>query len=335
METQLPWHHHREDQARVAYSRRRTGQVFLGAYADLQRSRHGGSQAPTHGGAPAIIQCSYFDALEDDPADPERYARTCIAQISKADIEVFRMLGKDARPPFVSRAPGDHPLEHILDRILAPSRIQQILAPVPHANGSAAATSHSGGGSPSDGFKQVQQLLSSIFSRLGNAANNTGTSHISGGGGGKHGKGGKGDRRGAPCRSQKGADRTPVPKDLVGMHAKTSNREPCCFNFNLKGCDKAGAGQHCDKGWHQCMLPACKDAQTHGLQQVHIRSERLRRPLVLHQCLRWRRCDRRSLQQPQLTRFQPPTPTPHGGGPTCIYCSCRRHRLSSLPMWLT
>ena len=46
------------------------------------------------------------------------------------------------------------------------------------------------------------------------------------------------------------------------MEGKTKslpgNGEPICFNYNLRGCPNAAAGQRCPRGWHVCAEPGCQ-----------------------------------------------------------------------------
>ena len=72
------------------------------------------------------------------------------------------------------------------------------------------------------------------------------------GGGGKGGGKGKNDK-------------LRVPKLLIGKWYQTREGERLCWAFNLPGgCDKAKAGEKCDRGWHLCAEPNCLKA--HSLQ---------------------------------------------------------------------
>ena len=55
----------------------------------------------------------------------------------------------------------------------------------------------------------------------------------------------------------------PMPKPLVGLHARTKDNKRICFSFNLaSGCDEASAGDECSKGAHVC----CKCLGSHSFQ---------------------------------------------------------------------
>ena len=74
-----------------------------------------------------------FEALDDDPADPERYNRTSVAQVAKADQEIFRLLAKACKDGIAARPDASFPLAAALPGILASARIRQILQPLPKA----------------------------------------------------------------------------------------------------------------------------------------------------------------------------------------------------------
>ena len=52
---------------------------------------------------------------------------------------------------------------------------------------------------------------------------------------------------------------------LAGKCRQTAAGEPICFNYNLRGCSGAAAGQRCERGWHLCAEP--------GFQKAHPLSE--------------------------------------------------------------
>ena len=72
--------------------------------------------------------------------------------------------------------------------------------------------------------------------------------------------GGKGGKRGHGAGGGSG-----VPDELKGLRLLTNSGYNYCWNFNLKdGCQQAGMGQHCSRGFHGCMKCGSKD---HGYQQ--------------------------------------------------------------------
>ena len=77
------------------------------------------------------------------------------------------------------------------------------------------------------------------------------------GSGGKQGKGkGRGKKQGKPNKR---------PHPMENKARETSSGEPLCFDFNLRGCPDAKAGQKCARGWHLCA--------EHGCQKPHSMSE--------------------------------------------------------------
>lgn len=49
----------------------------------------------------------------------------------------------------------------------------------------------------------------------------------------------------------------PIPMGLRGKWHRAASGEPLCFAYNLGGCDLAGDGMKCPKGWHLCAEPKC------------------------------------------------------------------------------
>ena len=195
-----------------------------------------------------LIEAKWFEALEDEPADPERYSRTSVAQVHRADQELFRMLAKTSRGSIARRADGVYPLEAPLREALGSARIQQLLQPLAKSRSGDEKPSAGRGSDPST-VSQLKQILQPLLRGSGDRRGGG----DSGGGGSSKGKG-RGKERGG---------KTPrMPKELVGLDFSTAKGEPICFAYNLDGCDKASPGQRCPKGWHCCMRPGC--GKPHG-----------------------------------------------------------------------
>lgn len=68
--------------------------------------------------------------------------------------------------------------------------------------------------------------------------------------------GGKGGgKSGKPGKKGRGDS---LPPALVPGVARTPDGTPICFAWNLGGCDKAKAGQRCDRGMHVCTKIGCQ-----------------------------------------------------------------------------
>jgi len=50
---------------------------------------------------------------------------------------------------------------------------------------------------------------------------------------------------------------------LRGCAASLPDGSRLCFAYNISGCDKAGAGEPCEKGKHLCATKGCHDKHPH------------------------------------------------------------------------
>lgn len=231
------------------------------------------------------IQSKWMEALEEEPADASAYSHTTLAQVVKADKELFSMLAKMSERTTIKRRPdGSYPLEQYVDRALSSQRIEVILQHLPRASGTAAGTpaaarsSHQqSGGSNQSGEGASEQQLSRIWSAINNVnsrlsvgrgkggfANRWVSSGNSPGKGGKQ-SGGQGKGRKATKGSKTKERGPPMPQELLGMmravpEGHDGAGEPICWAFNLEGCSDAPPGKRCRKGWHICMRPGCGKA---------------------------------------------------------------------------
>ena len=205
-----------------------------------------------------VLMNKWFEALEDEPADADRYAKTSFAQISKADQEIFRMLSKDVKGPISCRPDGSYPLRDPLLAALSSARIQQILQPLLKNKDVAPQKSAEKTSSPDAGLaKTVQQLAAKVQN-----LQSTGQPNRDQGAGSPRGRG----RGGGKARGRgKGEPR--MPKELVGLAFSTKDGEPICYSFNLDGCSLAEAGKKCTKGWHVCMKKGC--GKPHSQRDCH------------------------------------------------------------------
>lgn len=197
------------------------------------------------------ISDKFLEALEDDPADPDRYSRTSVAQVSKCDQEVFTLLSRKVRNGLVRKATGVYPLEEALNEILASARIQQLLQPLPRGARKEPPTAsppvkhqdaNKGDKASSSGDSKVLQTILNKLSDLRSGGSSSRQERDKGKGRGR----GKG-KQSAPR----------MPKELLGLDFAMANGDPICFAFNLDGCPSARPGERCDKGYHVCMKPRC------------------------------------------------------------------------------
>jgi hypothetical protein len=194
------------------------------------------------------ISNKWFAALEDDPADPDSYAKTTIAQIHKADAEVFRMLGNAVKTGLARRPDGVYPLESHVATVLASARIQQILQPLLRADDKRE--------KPKETDKSKTDQVTATLKSMQEAAAQAVAQALK-----KRGRPGGASDQSKSKGKGKGA-RTPRPKELLNMDVTTRDGEPLCYAFNLDGCDKAAPGERCAKGHHLCARKGCQKAHS-------------------------------------------------------------------------
>ena len=86
---------------------------------------------------------------------------------------------------------------------------------------------------------------------------------------GKKGEKGRGKGKGKGKWMTSGFNAGKLPEELrkAGCVAADSQGRRRCFAFNLGGCDRAQAGEACDRGWHLCARKNCNQAHP---QHAHV-----------------------------------------------------------------
>ena len=191
-----------------------------------------------------LARTKYVGALEDVPAD-QRYAPVTMAQIMKADREVFKIFSKACKGYIVKTGSGVYPLEPFWEKALDSQKVHQILAQLPKVPEPSRQDRKSEGNSDLSSVWKAISNLSSKFDSKGGGK----------GSGGKSAFGGKASsgKASSPGRPRSREDRLPRPRELVGLHIETEDREPTCFGFNLDGCNEVKGGEaKCKRGHHVC-----------------------------------------------------------------------------------
>ncbi len=85
----------------------------VGASPHAPRSREGGGVLIASGGASSCESFFFFEAMEDLTADPDKYAKTSIAQVAKADKELRIEERASTNRSIVRTLTGIYPLEAI------------------------------------------------------------------------------------------------------------------------------------------------------------------------------------------------------------------------------
>eukprot|EP00435_Cladocopium_sp_Y103_P066376 s126_g28.t1 len=170
--------------------------------------------------------------LSTDP--PIGFQATTLAQVMKADREVFSFLAQEVRD-IRPGADNVRPLDAALDRALRDYTVAFHLVPLPKF------------AMRDDGVQQsnTRKFGSEPYS----------TSAPSKGKG--RGKGGK----------SKAAGSNAAPKGYQGCVGRDGKNRPICFDYNISGCNKAPPGGACAKGRHVCFRAGC--FKTHSFKEAH------------------------------------------------------------------
>ena len=169
--------------------------------------------------------------LSADP--PVGYQATTLAQVLRADKEVFSVLAQEV-PSIRPDANNIRPLDDALQHVLQNYNVAFHLVPLP---------------------KMVaKEDTSSSFRRSETEPYPT--------------KGGyKGQRKGKGNKGGKSSGSNAAPKGFHGCVGRDAKNRPICFDYNISGCSKAPAGGSCPKGRHVCFRGGC--FKTHAFREAH------------------------------------------------------------------
>ena len=180
----------------------------------------------------------FFEALDEESPDPANYGPISIAQVAKADKEVFSLLGKKLRSGIARLPTGEFPLSVHWHSVITSPKIQQILTHLPLTKGDAAPP-------------RPQQ---SEWGRRGDPATNGSPRPQTSGK-----QGGKGSGKGNGKAAKKNQFTPTVPKEAVGKNCVNKFQDsPICFAYNLDTCTSTVApGAKCPRGFHVCFQKGC------------------------------------------------------------------------------
>lgn len=188
---------------------------------------------------------------------PEGYHRVTVEQLHRADLQLFKMMMRDARSG-IKPLGGNRPVEEALKKAMDAADVRLCLQPLPGGSKRKADTAEdepkkTKGGSSND-IASLKRTIENLQGQVKNLRSSSSNQQAQKGRKGK----GKGKR-----------NMIRLPPQLLGMAPTTSQGEPICYDFNLKGCQKAKPGERCQKDWHLCMRWGCQKAhsqQEHELQ---------------------------------------------------------------------
>lgn len=194
--------------------------------------------------ARSLLIEAFFDALMRQPIPG--YARVTRNQIKAADVHLWRVIAKECRKGITFDDQGASSFEAALRANLFDPQFRYTFMPLPAS--SSAGSSGSGSLAPQRG-NHLEDENRELKRKLQRLQENTGGSRASK----------SKQRKGAGKGKDKDKGMT-----IQGKNKTHSNGEPLCFNFNLRGCPNAKAGQKCKHGWHICVEPRC--SKPHALK---------------------------------------------------------------------
>ena len=176
---------------------------------------------------------------------PPGYAKVSYSQLRAADEMAFRLLERETHSGIQETSATRTNVDDAMDGVLKDAMFTQLLAFLPSLKRGGAGDDEDnkkrrkgkGKGKEQGGKNQWQQPWGYPVEPKGKN------------------KGGKG-------KNKKGKDgpRSPMPRELIGGVHMTTDKEPICFNYNLRcGCNNAQPGAFCPKGKHVCCVAGCFD----------------------------------------------------------------------------
>lgn len=178
---------------------------------------------------------------------PDGYLKVSVEQLHRADLQLFKLMMKETRSG-IKPLGGNKPVEEALKRAIDAADVRLCLQPLQGASKRKAEQLDDD--SKKKGNSEVSSLKKQIENLQGQVRN---LRNSSSGASPSKGKKGKGKGRGNMIR---------LPPQLLGMAPTTSQGEPICYDFNLKGCSKAKPGERCQKGWRLCVRWGCQKAHS-------------------------------------------------------------------------
>ncbi|CAE7240138.1 unnamed protein product [Symbiodinium sp. CCMP2456] len=178
--------------------------------------------------------------MQDLP--PPKYAKVSVHQVLRTDRAAFFHLAEQLRT-IKRQADGSIPLDAVLPHVLSDPAVSFHLLPL--------------------ALPEVEKPPKqwNVLDNRGTKRQHENADQGNPGQGRQNLKGG-GNKGGGKGKN----DKLRVPKLLIGKWYQTREGERLCWAFNLPGgCDKAKAGEKCERGWHLCAEPNCLKA--HSLQE--------------------------------------------------------------------
>lgn len=188
------------------------------------------------------------------------YSNVTLEQAHRADIEIFRQLGKLARYSLAPEPDGTPVLDKFVEGVLKEESVKWLLMPPKSGEGKSHGPTPKTPKGDSAGANEIARLKAQVEALRKNAkdkkANGWGNGKGKGAGGGK----GKGNGRAVPSDRDRTGPKLPRP--LIGLDPKIDD-ENACFDYNMDKCTREVTNSRCSKGVHKCMVNGCK-SKNHG-----------------------------------------------------------------------
>jgi hypothetical protein len=171
-------------------------------------------------------------------AAPDGFATVSLQQILNADREIWKLMLDERRAGVVGLAGQPQPLTEAMKKLMDSPDVVYFLLPLPTKTSTSSSS--------------TTALANSNHAQAG--VQNNFKKWRKGGGKGSFFRSGKGKGKGKDGgKGHKGSPQMPS-----GCVNKTTDGKRLCFGYNSpRGCEYAGPGQQCMKGYHLCARPNC------------------------------------------------------------------------------
>ena len=178
---------------------------------------------------------------------PPGYHRTSLAQIFRADAEMFRRMQELTRSGIRMNGVGTLPLDQAI--MTASKDISVVFCMLPLAQGASSQGQQPASQGQRPAAQGSSQSLPVSKKQLKRQAAQARTAA----------KPATAPPAAKPAKSKGKGKEGNMPTELIGQANRNAAGEPLCYAFNIqgRGCPDADDGEKCRRGWHQCCKPGC------------------------------------------------------------------------------
>ena len=176
-----------------------------------------------------------LDSLEEEPMPG--YCNVTLAQLQRADQEIFRLLATKTRAGLGPDINGFKPLEVHMQSVLDHTRVRVLLMPLPSGKSGTEALKETKRPAETQGVPGTGARAKKTARKAAAAAKAAPVPKAAA-------------KAGSPKAS--GAPFMPMPLALRGRHSVTKDGSRICFGYNLGTCKSTVTNGKCEKGVHCC-----------------------------------------------------------------------------------